>query len=119
MWDRETPAITTMLRGLVLEEVIVHAANRDLHSGVFGGAAINPIHVLARIIADLHDEKGRITLPGFYDGVSELPEDVAEHWRELHFREERFSGRCRPFGSGGRTRPRRSRNGLVAADLRR
>jgi acetylornithine deacetylase/succinyl-diaminopimelate desuccinylase-like protein len=92
MWDRETPAITTMLRGIVLEEVVIHAANRDLHSGIFGGAAINPIHVLARIIADLHDEKGRVAIPGFYNGVSELPEDIAEQWRELHFRESDFLG---------------------------
>jgi acetylornithine deacetylase/succinyl-diaminopimelate desuccinylase-like protein len=123
MWDRETPAITTMLRGLVLEEVIIHAADRDLHSGVFGGAAINPIHVLARVIADLHDEKGRVTLPGFYNGVAELPEDVAEHWRELPFRESDFLGEVGlsvPAGEQGRgvlemvwSRPTCDLNGIV------
>ena len=92
MWDRETPAITIMLRGLVLEEVVIHAASRDLHSGIFGGAAVNPIHVLAKIIAGLHDEKGRAALPGFYNGVSELPEEIAEQWRELRFRGSDFLG---------------------------
>ena len=85
MWNASTPAITTSLRGLVYEEVTIHAADRDLHSGMFGGAAINPIRVLSRIIADLHDAQGRVTLPGFYDGVSELPEAIAQQWRELGF----------------------------------
>jgi acetylornithine deacetylase/succinyl-diaminopimelate desuccinylase-like protein len=92
MWDRETPAITTMLRGLLLEEIVVHGAERDLHSGMFGGPAINPIRVLARIIADLHDAAGRVTVPGFYDGVDELPEEIATQWRGLEFDPAAFLG---------------------------
>ena len=90
MWSKDTPAITTMLRGLVLEEVVIDAASRDLHSGMFGGPATNPIHVLSRIIADIHDTRGRVALPGFYEGVEELPEDVAEQWRQLDFDEAAF-----------------------------
>jgi acetylornithine deacetylase/succinyl-diaminopimelate desuccinylase-like protein len=92
MWDRTTPAITTMLRGLLLEEVIIQGASRDLHSGLFGGAALNPIHVLARIIADVHDASGRIQIPDFYAGVEELPADIAEQWRALDFDEAAFLG---------------------------
>jgi acetylornithine deacetylase/succinyl-diaminopimelate desuccinylase-like protein len=105
MWDKETPAITIMLRGLVLEEVAIHAASRDLHSGLFGGAAVNPIHVLARSIADLHDGKGRITLPGFYEGVAELPAEVAAQWEALRPRESGFLadvGLSVPAGEQGR-----------------
>jgi acetylornithine deacetylase/succinyl-diaminopimelate desuccinylase-like protein len=64
MWDPETPAIAVALRGLVGEEVTIHAADRDLHSGLFGGAAANPLHILSKILADLHDETGRVTLEG-------------------------------------------------------
>ncbi|HTV32422.1 MAG TPA: M20/M25/M40 family metallo-hydrolase [Methylocella sp.] len=92
MWDKETPAITIMLRGLVLEEVVIRAANRDLHSGMFGGPAVNPIHVLARIIAGLHDDKGAVTLPSFYSGVGELPEEIAVQWQNLDFRGDAFLG---------------------------
>jgi acetylornithine deacetylase/succinyl-diaminopimelate desuccinylase-like protein len=106
MWDRATPAITTMLRGLVLEEVVIKGADRDLHSGMFGGPAINPIRVLSRIIADLHDDQGRVALPGFYDGVAELPDDIAAQWRHLPFNEKAFLGDVGlsvPAGEQGRS----------------
>ena len=123
MWDVSTPAITTMLRGLVLEEVTIQAASRDLHSGIYGGAAINPIRVLARIIADLHDPDGAVALPGFYEGVEELPEEVAAQWRELDFDEAAFLGEVglsTPAGENGRSalemvwsRPTCDVNGIV------
>ncbi len=92
MWDAQTPAITVMLRGLVGEEVTITAANRDLHSGIFGGAARNPIHVLAAILADLRDADGHVTIPGFYDGVPELPADVKKQWAGLGFDAAAFLG---------------------------
>jgi acetylornithine deacetylase/succinyl-diaminopimelate desuccinylase-like protein len=90
MWDAETPAITTMLRGLVYEEVIVQGPNRDLHSGLFGGLAVNPIHALVRALAALHDADGRVTIPGFYDGVRELAPEIAAQWNALGFDAKRF-----------------------------
>ncbi|HEY7458700.1 MAG TPA: M20/M25/M40 family metallo-hydrolase [Xanthobacteraceae bacterium] len=123
MWDADTPAITTMLRGLVLEEVIIHGADRDLHSGLFGGAAINPIRVLARVLADIHAADGSIAIPGFYDGVGELDPEVRKQWTELSFDECRFLGDLglkRPAGEQGRNvleqiwaRPTCDVNGIV------
>ena len=92
MWDPKTPAITTALRGLLYEEIKIKAADRDLHSGMFGGAAQNPIRVLAKIIAAIHDHDGRITIPGFYDGVKELPDAVREEWQALGMTPEKFLG---------------------------
>jgi acetylornithine deacetylase/succinyl-diaminopimelate desuccinylase-like protein len=92
MWDARTPAVTTMLRGLVLEEVIIRGASHDLHSGLFGGAAINPIRVLARVLADVHAPDGRVAIPGFYDGVGELDPQISEQWKRLKFDENRFLG---------------------------
>ncbi len=92
LYDDVTPAITTMLRGLLGEEVTITGPDKDLHSGGYGGAAINPVRVLARIIAALHDETGRITLPGFYDGVTELPDAVRSQWQSLAFDHAKFLG---------------------------
>jgi amidohydrolase len=84
MWDSNTPAITTSLRGLVYDEVKIKAANRDLHSGVFGGGARNPIRVLTHILGGLFDDNGHITIPGFYDGVKDLPPDIMAQWKKLN-----------------------------------
>src|SRR3954454_15992933 len=95
MWDPNTPAITTSLRGLMYDEVTIKAANRDLHSGVFGGGARNPIRVLTNILGGLFDDNGRITIPGFYDGVKDLPPDILAQWKNLNLTPESF---LKPIG---------------------
>lgn len=72
MIAKDVPSITTGLRGLSYVEVEVTGPNRDLHSGLYGGAVANPINVLTKMIASLHDENNHITIPGFYDKVEEL-----------------------------------------------
>jgi acetylornithine deacetylase/succinyl-diaminopimelate desuccinylase-like protein len=123
MWDRETPAIAAALRGLVGEEVTITAADRDLHSGLFGGAAANPVHILTKILADLHDETGKVTLPGFYDGVEETPSNIKASWDSLGRTAESFLGEVGlsiPSGEKGRSvleltwaRPTAEVNGII------
>ena len=91
-WDPETPAITAFLRGLAFSEITVTGPSRDLHSGIYGGPALNPIRVLAEIIAGLHDAEGRVTIPGFYDDVREPSPEQRAAWRELGFATEGFLG---------------------------
>lgn len=106
MWNPDTPAISTMLRGGVSEEVTIKAASRDLHSGFYGGPAINPIRVLARALAALHDDQGRVTLPGFYDGVEPISDDLRAQWDGLNFDPDAFLGEvglAHPAGEEGFT----------------
>lgn len=124
MYDRGMPAITTMLRGMMLDEVIITGPTMDLHSGYYGGAARNPVRILSRILADLHDDEGRVTLEGFYDGVPDLPETVREQWRALPFDEGAFLGEIglkHPAGESGYgvleqiwSRPTCDVNGMIA-----
>ena len=106
MWDVETPAITTRLRGMTYAEVTLKAANRDLHSGLYGGSALNPINALTKILGELQDESGRIQLPGFYDTVSPVSNSQRAQWDALGFDEAAFLGRVglkAPAGERGYT----------------
>ncbi|PRY94940.1 acetylornithine deacetylase/succinyl-diaminopimelate desuccinylase-like protein [Hasllibacter halocynthiae] len=124
LFDPETPAITTMLRGLLGEEVTITGPSLDLHSGMYGGIAMNPARVLAKVIAALHDEGGRVAVPGFYDGVPELPDAIRAQWAALGFDEGAFLGAvglADPAGESGRSglemiwsRPTCEVNGMIS-----
>jgi acetylornithine deacetylase/succinyl-diaminopimelate desuccinylase-like protein len=106
MWDIDTPALTTRLRGIVYTQVTLKAASRDLHSGMYGGSALNPINALTRILGALHDAEGRVQLPGFYDGVAALSDAQAAQWDALGFDEAAMLGGIGlsvPVGERGRT----------------
>ncbi|HZW63402.1 MAG TPA: dipeptidase [Flavobacteriaceae bacterium] len=85
MIANDVPSITTGLRGLSYVEVEVTGPNRDLHSGLYGGAVANPINILAKMIAALHDEDNHITIPGFYDKVEELSEEERQFMGKAPF----------------------------------
>jgi acetylornithine deacetylase/succinyl-diaminopimelate desuccinylase-like protein len=90
MWDEKTPAITTRLRGLVHEEITITGPRIDLHSGMYGGPAMNPIRVLTKVLAAMHGKNGKVMIPGFYDGVTELPKATRKQWQSLKFSERKF-----------------------------
>jgi len=123
MWDQNTPAVTTSLRGLVYEDVKITCADRDLHSGVFGGAAQNPLRLLSQILGEMWDDKGRVTIPGFYDGVKDLPADIKADLKGLDLTAEKFLGPIglkKPAGELDRmliemvtTRPTAEINGMI------
>ncbi len=92
MWNIDTPALTTRLRGMVYTEITLKGPDRDLHSGIFGGSALNPINALTRILGYLHDAEGRIAIPGFYDDVRPLDPAIAAQWQGLGFDESAFLG---------------------------
>jgi len=85
MIANDIPSITTGLRGLSYVEVEVTGPNRDLHSGLYGGAVANPINVLAKMIASLHDEDNHVTIPGFYDNVEELSREERDQMAKAPF----------------------------------
>ncbi len=90
MLDEKTPAITIALRGIVYAELLIKTSGHDLHSGEFGGAVVNPLNLLSKIIADLHDVDNKITLPGFYDQVSELSDKEYSMLKAIPFDENEW-----------------------------
>lgn len=91
LYDKDIPTINYGLRGLCYMEVEVTAANRDLHSGSFGGAIANPINELAQIIAQLHDKNGKVTIPNFYKDVLKLTKAEKTNIENLKFNDKKFA----------------------------
>ncbi len=122
MWNAHTPAVTLSLRGMAAGEVTIKAASRDLHSGLYGSAARNPLQLMVKVLDELRDADGRVTLPGFYDGVAETPAAVKASWEGLGFETSEFLGAvglAEPAGERGRStleqtwaRPTAEINGL-------
>ena len=124
LYDDRVPAIATTLRGLLGEEIVIEGPSRDLHSGTYGGLAMNPARVLTRILGNLHDAGGRVQVPGFYDGVPDIAPGTRAEWEALNFNPESFLGEvglADPAGERGRlplemvwSRPTAEINGIVS-----
>ncbi|TNJ40604.1 M20/M25/M40 family metallo-hydrolase [Phaeobacter sp. B1627] len=105
-WDADTPAITTMIRGICGQELTVRTANRDLHSGIYGMAARNALTLMCDLMASLRAPDGSVAIDGFYDGVEEPDPLVAEAWSRQHFDGDTFLndiGLSLPAGETSRT----------------
>lgn len=124
MFAPGVPSILSSLRGLAYVQIDVRGSTSDLHSGMYGGAVVNPAMALARILATLHDEQGRVAIAGFYDTVQEWPEHVRAQMRSLPFNEEHFLAEVGSPSLGGEagytvferlwTRPTCEVNGLLS-----
>ncbi|MEC8090570.1 MAG: dipeptidase, partial [Bacteroidota bacterium] len=90
MLANDIPSITTGLRGMSYVEVEITGPNRDLHSGLYGGAVANPINILTKMVASLHDKNNRVTIPGFYDKVEELNAGEREQFKQIPFSLENY-----------------------------
>ena len=97
----DVPTVTYGLRGLSYVEVHVQGANRDLHSGSYGGAAPNPINALCQIVSQLKDDQGRITIPGFYDGIDEITQEERDMWAGLPHDDAAFAASIGAAGLPG------------------
>lgn len=123
LFESRVPAIITQLRGLLGEEITLTGPSKDLHSGMYGGAAANPVTQLCRILGNLHDDQGRIQVPHFYDDVPELPDEIKSQWDALNFDYGTFLGDVglgRPAGEQDRSalemiwsRPTAEVNGII------
>ena len=104
MWSEIVPSMCTGMRGLVAFDVSVRTAASDLHSGSFGGAVRNAAHVAAELVTALHDSEGRVTLPGFYDAVLPVTDELRTAMARLPFVDEEFGGTAAgaaPHGEAG------------------
>jgi acetylornithine deacetylase/succinyl-diaminopimelate desuccinylase-like protein len=88
MWSADVPSMCTGMRGIVSGEITLRGAEHDLHSGSFGGGVPNPLHAMAALLAGLHDQDGRVTLPGFYDQVAPLTQAEREAFARLPYSEK-------------------------------
>ena len=98
------PSIASQLRGMLKDEFTLHGPKIDLHSGHYGGPALNPLREISRIIASFHDDTGRVAVEGFYEGVREVPADLLRQWENCGFDEEAYLssvGMTRPHGEEG------------------
>ncbi len=124
MFDRGVPSICYSLRGLAYFQIDLRGTKSDLHSGVFGGAVVNPAMALAQILAQMKDKSGRVKIPGFYDDVRPLSDEERAEWQKLPFSEKKYRkelGAPKLFGESGYTtlervwgRPTFEVNGLLA-----
>ncbi len=114
LFEGAVPAITTMLRGLAKAEFTLHAASRDLHSGMYGGLARNPLHVMAKLLSGLHDDTGRVNHSGLLRRRGRPARCLARPMAVAGLRPCPLSGRRGPVGARGRTGPHAAGDDLVA-----